>query len=131
GPSSPPTQKMPTIEGSSSDISELMRESLESFEEVSQSETILTDPEKLDHWRVRATFLEEEARASVDRAVKARGLLVASELFALGGDDMHAHELAIEARDLAPMHPLPHRQARALSVREGDWNAVALALQGE
>ena len=93
--------------------------------------SILEDGEKLDEWRARASVLEEEARASEDRTVKARGLLVASELFALARDYLRSHELAIEARELAPTHPLAHRQARALSVHEGDWNAVTQALQGE
>ena len=91
----------------------------------------MSEPHQLEKWRGRAEFIESEARSSVDRTVKARGLLVASEIFALAGDDLHSHELAIEARDLSPMHPLLHRQARALSVREGDFEAVAVALQGE
>jgi hypothetical protein len=95
------------------------------------SPSLLDDPNELDAWRVRAAWLEDEARASVDRVVKARGLLLASELFARAGDDLRAHDLAVEARDLAPTHPLPHRQARAISVQEGDWNAVTQALQGE
>jgi predicted Zn-dependent protease len=92
---------------------------------------LLNDPDELAAWQARATWLEEEARASVDRVVKARGLLVASELQALAGDGAHAQSLAGEARDLAPTHPLPHRQARAASMQEGDFNAVVQALQNE
>ncbi len=107
------------------------RDNLLTLPDESETRGIARDEEGIAKWRIRASFVEEEAHAAVDRAVKARGLLVASELFALAGDEVHAHELAVEARDLAPMHPLLHRQARAFSVREGDWNAVTLALQGE
>ena len=40
------------------------------------------------------------------------------------GDDTQAHSLALEARNLAPNHALIHRQARAWSLRDGDWEAV-------
>jgi hypothetical protein len=88
-------------------------------------------PEELAAWNARALFIEEEARSSPDRNAKARGLLLASELYAITGDEQRAHTLAVEARDLAPNHPLAHRQARANQVRSGDWNGVTLALQGE
>jgi cellulose synthase operon protein C len=101
--------------------------------EADDKETVslLDDPEELAAWHARAVFIEEEARSSLDRNAKARGLLVASELYALTGDEPRSHALAVEARDLAPNHPLAHRQARAGHVRAGDWNGVAQALQGE
>jgi lipopolysaccharide biosynthesis regulator YciM len=128
---SPPYHEDPSPESDAPTRDNYQTISEQTIGDAGPGESVLEDPEELEKWRVRAAFLEAEARASVDRAVKARGLLVASELFALSGDEVHAHELAIESRDLGPTHPLPHRQARALSVREGDWTAVTLALQGE
>jgi len=93
--------------------------------------SLLEDPEELAAWHARALFIEEEARSSLDRNAKARGLLIASELYALIADEARAHALALEARDLAPTHPLANRQARAGHVRAGDWNGVTQALQGE
>jgi hypothetical protein len=108
------------------------RAPLETMEEDDKDvQSLLEDPEELAAWQTRALFIEEEARSSLDRNAKARGLLIASELYALTGDEPRAQALAVEARDLAPNHPLAHRQARAGHVRAGDWNGVTLALQGE
>jgi cellulose synthase operon protein C len=84
-----------------------------------------------DAWLTRATWFEQEAQAASDRTVKARGLLVASEIHAMLGDAARAQALAVEARDIAPNHPLVHRQARATFMRDGDWSAVAQTLQSE
>jgi len=108
------------------------REPLETMEaDDKDAASLLEDPEELAAWHARAQFIEEEARTSLDRNAKARGLLIASELYALTGDEPHAQALAVEARDLAPTHPLAHRQARAGHLRSGDWNGVTQALQGE
>lgn len=61
----------------------------------------------------RATWLAEEARSVPDKLGQARGLLVASELYALGGDRERSGELAAEARALAPQLPMIERQLRA------------------
>jgi lipopolysaccharide biosynthesis regulator YciM len=119
-PSSPPPE----------DVSP--QDSMETREADERDATsLLDDPEELVAWQARALFIEEEARSSLDRNAKARGLLLASELHALTGDEPRAHALAVEARDLAPTHPLAHRQARAGHVRAADWNGVTQALQGE
>ncbi|MET0591268.1 MAG: hypothetical protein ABW133_01115, partial [Polyangiaceae bacterium] len=106
------------------------REPLETMEER-DAPSLLEDPDELAAWHERAAFIEEEARSSLDRIAKARGLLIASELYACTGDEPRANALAVEARELAPNHPLAHRQARATLVRSGDWQGVTQALQGE
>ena len=67
--------------------------------------------EAMDH---RATWLEEEARALEDRAARARGLLVASELRAMLDQREAALVLAREAIDTWPQVALAHRQVRGL-----------------
>jgi cellulose synthase operon protein C len=105
----------------------VQQESSETMEGIS----LLGDPDELAAWQTRAIFIEEEARSSLDRNAKARGLLVTSELYAIHGDEQRAHALAVEARDLAPTHPLAHRQVRSGHLLAGDWNGVTQALQGE
>ena len=63
----------------------------------------------------RATWLEEEARASRDRVAAARGLLLVSELRAILGDAEGAERLANGAKTAWPQLALPHRQVRGLS----------------
>lgn len=67
--------------------------------------------EAMDH---RATWLEEEARALEDRAARARGLLIASELRAMLDQREAALVLAREAIDTWPQVALAHRQLRGL-----------------
>jgi tetratricopeptide (TPR) repeat protein len=82
-------------------------------------------------WTERAEWLEAEAQAAPDPVAKARSLLVASELWALVGDIPRAREVATEAASLARSLPLVSRQLRALAAAEGDWKAVATALDLE
>jgi hypothetical protein len=98
---------------------------------VEESTARFAQPEDREAWLSRASWLEREARAAADRGAKTRGLLVASELFALAGDGDRAHELAVETRDLAPQHPLTHRQARALPLREQNHELLAQMLEAE
>lgn len=79
----------------------------------------------------RAEWMESEAHAASDPAAKARALLVASELWALVGDVSRAREVAMEASALARSLPMVGRQVRALAAAEGDWKAVAAALEFE
>jgi tetratricopeptide (TPR) repeat protein len=79
----------------------------------------------------RAAWLEEEARSTVDKLVRARGLLACSEILATVGDLAHAEELAREARTLAPSLALAHRQARGLMASPPDPDATLAALDGE
>lgn len=65
----------------------------------------------MDH---RATWLEEEARALDDKAARARGLLVVSELRAMLGQNEAALVLAKEACQTWPQVALAHRQLRGL-----------------
>ncbi len=61
----------------------------------------------------RAEWLAEEARSVPDKPGQARGLLVASELYALANDRERSGELAAEARELAPQLPMIERQLRS------------------
>ena len=62
----------------------------------------------------RAIWLEEEARALDDKAARARGLLIVSELRAMLGQREAALVLASEAREESPETALAHRQVRGL-----------------
>lgn len=84
-----------------------------------------------DEFRARAEWFEREARAKSDPQVKARLLVLSSELFAMVGDVSKARELANEAATLARTAPVPSRQARFLAAKEGDYKAVAAALELE
>lgn len=84
-----------------------------------------------DAWLARAGWIEAEARAAQDRALKARGLLIAAEIAAMVGDDERSHALAAEAKQEAPNHPLAHRAARSHALRDGAWDAVVPALDAE
>jgi tetratricopeptide (TPR) repeat protein len=84
-----------------------------------------------DRWTERAEWLEAEAHAVTDPLAKARTLLVASEIWALVGDLPRAREVATEANSMARSLPLVGRQLRALAAAEGDWKAVATALDLE
>lgn len=84
------------------------------------------DAEAQEAHRERAEWLEEEARASEDPVVQARGLLAVSELRALIGDHAQAQALAAEARGLAPSLALAWRQARQLDVLDADGLVEAL-----
>jgi cellulose synthase operon protein C len=85
----------------------------------------------VDSWRTRAEWIEVEARLLDERSSVARQLLVASELYAMAGDDQKATELAVEARDLQPQLPLTHRQARARELTANDFEGVANSLESE
>jgi tetratricopeptide (TPR) repeat protein len=75
----------------------------------------------------KGEWLEAEARAVAEKGARARGLLVCSELAALAGLPDRVHELAREARNLAPALALAHRQARASMPRprsDDEWLAA-------
>jgi lipoprotein NlpI len=73
----------------------------------------------------RAAWLEDEARRETDKARRARGLLAASELYAIAGDLERAEALAGDAATAAPTLALPHRQLRGLRLARADVGAVA------
>ncbi|MCC6217192.1 MAG: hypothetical protein IT376_20200 [Polyangiaceae bacterium] len=84
----------------------------------------------LDAFAERARWTEERARELVDTPARARGLLIASELWALTGELTHARELAGEAASLVPSG-YGARQQRALAAVEGDLPSVVKALDVE
>ena len=91
----------------------------------------LADSGALDEFRARGEWFEREARAKTDPQAKARLLLLSSELFAMVGDTEKARDLANESAQLARTMALPARQARFLAAKEGDYKAVAAALELE
>jgi cellulose synthase operon protein C len=84
-----------------------------SWAEERPASTWLTEQAR-EALEARATWLENEARSTVDKVIRARGLLACSEILATVGELGRAEELATEARTIAPSVALAHRQARAL-----------------
>jgi len=84
-----------------------------------------------EDWITRAEWLENEARATSDAQAKARTLTVASEIWALVGDLPRAREIAAEASAIPRAHAMAARQMRALAAADGDYKAVAPALEME
>ena len=93
--------------------------------------THLMEQDVRDAWLARAEWLEAEAHALMDPHAKGRALTVASELWAMVGETSRAREAATEASASAPSLPLIQRQLRGLAAAEGDWRAVASALESE
>lgn len=79
----------------------------------------------------RAEWLEREAHAASDPQAKVRALIVASELWALLGDLPRAREVASEASAIPRAPAMAARQLRTLAAAEGDFKAVAPALELE
>ncbi|MEP7051187.1 MAG: hypothetical protein ABJB12_12585, partial [Pseudomonadota bacterium] len=79
----------------------------------------------------RAEWLQREAHAASDPQAKVRALIVASELWALLGDLPRAREVAAEASAIPRAAALATRQLRTLAAAEGDFKAVAAALELE
>ncbi|MEI9936989.1 MAG: hypothetical protein WDO69_07175 [Pseudomonadota bacterium] len=82
-------------------------------------------------WITRAEWLENEARATSDAQAKARTLIVASEIWALVGELPRAREVAAEASAVPRAQAMAARQLRALAAADGDFKAVAPALEME
>lgn len=99
--------------------------------DVRDANTVLVDAGMRDAWLDRAQMLRAEAEAMDDRAARGRTLLVASELFAMAGEETTALAVARESRELMPNSPLPSRQVRALLTRTGDRRAAFDLLEHE
>ena len=82
-------------------------------------------------WVTRAEWLENEARATSDAQAKVRTLIVASEIWALVGELPRAREVAAAAGAIPRAQAMAARQQRALAAAEGDYKAVAPALEME
>ena len=91
----------------------------------------LEDQEARDQFVARADWLQSEAQAMEDADRKSRTLLVASELYAMAGDTARARTAATAAAKGTPTAAVAQRQARWLAAQEGDWKAVAAALEAE
>ncbi|MET0791664.1 MAG: hypothetical protein ABW061_09110, partial [Polyangiaceae bacterium] len=84
-----------------------------------------------EEWITRAEWFQNEAQAASDPQAKARLLIVASELWALVGDVTRAREVATQAAAVPRAQSMAARQMRALAAADGDWKAVAPALEME
>ncbi|MCA9631511.1 MAG: hypothetical protein KC766_27825, partial [Myxococcales bacterium] len=84
----------------------------------------------LDAWIAKAEWFEEEAEAAVDSAARTRCLVVASELWAMAGDQERARKAA-QAATKGQKHPLAQRQQRWLTQATEEWSQVAVALDQE
>jgi len=82
-------------------------------------------------WVTRAEWFEHEAQVTTEAQAKARLLIVASELWALVGDVTRAREVATLATAIQRAPSIAARQARALAAADGDFKAVAPALELE
>ncbi len=80
---------------------------------------------------MRAEWLEREAHAASNPQARARALTIASELWALTGDLPRARDAAGEASAIPRAQGMAARQMRALAAAEGDFKAVAPALEME
>ncbi|MES1179257.1 MAG: hypothetical protein ABUL62_33385 [Myxococcales bacterium] len=82
-------------------------------------------------WVTRAEWFEHEALVASDAQAKTRLLIVASELWALVGDVTRAREVAAQAAAVPRAQGMAARQMRALAAADGDFKAVAPALEME
>ncbi len=82
-------------------------------------------------WVTRAEWFENEAQAATDAQAKTRLLILASELWALVGDVTRAREVAGLASAVPRAQGMAARQMRALAAADGDFKAVAPALEME
>lgn len=78
-----------------------------------------------------ALFVESEARAQASAQAMARGLVVASEMWALEGDLDRATRCAQDAFQAAPKLSIGGLQLRALARRRGDTEPLAPTLESE
>lgn len=91
----------------------------------------LEDAGRREDFLARAQLIEAEARLAQDPRARARGLLLAAELFVMTGDEARADELASLAREAAPDHPLLHRYSRRSTLTRGDFEAALASLEAE
>lgn len=80
-------------------------------------------------WLARAEWFEQHAAKQQDHKLRARTLVVASELWAMAGNLQQAHKTADLAAKLSPS--IGQRQARQIAERLGNHTAVCVALNAE
>ena len=85
----------------------------------------------LDVWQARAEWMENEAQARPDAQSKARGLVVASELWAMAGDIERGREVASEAHAVLSSSAVVQRQSRWLAQADDEWKGAAALLESE
>ncbi len=101
-----------------------------SWEDETPAHELLSEPMRAS-FEHRAEWLEDEARAAVDRTARARTLLAASELRAMLGQAEAAEILAREAAATVPQLAMAPRQARALAPTPREAATLAEALDAE
>lgn len=82
-------------------------------------------------WAERAEWIEVQAQAAADPEARVRGLIVASELWAIAGEPERAREVATEAAAIGHASSFSDRQLRWLSLLDADPEAAATVLDME
>jgi len=100
-------------------------------DEEDASVALSATPGLRDSFLTRADWLREEALLNTDKGVRARLLLVVSELSAQAGEDAASAEAARDAFALAPNMPLVSRQHRLLTSKTGDLAQAADLMEAE
>jgi predicted Zn-dependent protease len=137
------TEELPAVEASDSDMTAPLTgfaAVLETPEEEPERISLLgveerpapvhlKEADQVADWVARAEWFEQHASKDVDVAARARTLTVASELWAMAGNDEQAQRTAEHAAKLNP--GLGQRQARQLAAKRGDYKSVAVQLASE
>ncbi len=95
------------------------------------SAVVASTPGMRDAFLGRAAWLMEEADQRTDKLQRARLYVVASELFAIAGEDESAASSAARAYQLAPNLPIAVRQHRTLQARHSGWEGALETLDAE
>ena len=88
-------------------------------------------PELRESYLERARWLRAEAGLMESKAARARTLLIASELFAMVGEDDDAFAIATEIHELSAGVALGTRQHRTLLAQRGQWPAALDVMDAE
>jgi lipopolysaccharide biosynthesis regulator YciM len=95
-----------------------------------EDRAVLARPGQPDEWKIRAEWLEGEARHITDPQARSRALVVASELWAIAGNMERARRAAQDG-NTAGRAAVAGRQLRWIAAAGGDWKTVASTLEIE
>ena len=102
------------------------------FEDERDASILLAkDPALQQSFVERANWIRAEAALQAEPSAQARSLLVASELYAMAGEDDEASSVAEQAQKLFSGFPLGLRQHRSLLARSGNWRATLDVMDSE
>ncbi len=100
-------------------------------DERDASIVLAASPELRESYLERARWLREEAGLAENKTTRARLLLIASELFAMVGEDDDSFATAGEIHELSTGVALGTRQYRTLLAQRGQWQAAIDVLDTE